>query len=81
MKVVLLSGGVGGAKLAAGLYDVLAPGELTIVGNDPPILVFLALVIILGCIAVVTGIAYLVRVRREANVVKVRPPADQTSAG
>ena len=33
MKVVLLSGGVGGAKLAAGLYDVLAPGELTIVGN------------------------------------------------
>lgn len=33
MKVVCLSGGVGGAKLAAGLYDVLAPGELTIVGN------------------------------------------------
>jgi LPPG:FO 2-phospho-L-lactate transferase len=33
VKVVLLSGGVGGAKLAAGLYDVLAPGELTIVGN------------------------------------------------
>jgi len=39
------------------------------------------LLVILGCIAVVTGIAYLVRVRREANVVKVRPPADQTSAG
>ncbi len=33
MNVVLLSGGVGGAKLAAGLHDVLAPGELTIVGN------------------------------------------------
>ena len=33
MSVVLLSGGVGGAKLAAGLHDVLAPGELTIVGN------------------------------------------------
>ena len=33
VRVVLLSGGVGGAKLAAGLYDVLAPGELTIVGN------------------------------------------------
>jgi LPPG:FO 2-phospho-L-lactate transferase len=33
VSVVLLSGGVGGAKLAAGLYDVLAPGELTIVGN------------------------------------------------
>jgi LPPG:FO 2-phospho-L-lactate transferase len=33
VKVVLLSGGVGGAKLAAGLHDVLAPGELTIVGN------------------------------------------------
>jgi LPPG:FO 2-phospho-L-lactate transferase len=33
VKVVLLSGGVGGAKLAAGLHDVLAAGELTIVGN------------------------------------------------
>ena len=33
VKVVLLSGGVGGAKLGAGLYDALAPGELTIVGN------------------------------------------------
>ncbi len=32
-NVVLLSGGVGGAKLAAGLHDVLAPGELTIIGN------------------------------------------------
>jgi len=33
VNVTLLSGGVGGAKLAAGLYDVLGPGELTIVGN------------------------------------------------
>lgn len=33
MRVVCLSGGVGGAKLVAGLYDVLAPGELTVVGN------------------------------------------------
>lgn len=33
MNVVLLSGGVGGAKLAAGLHDVLAPGELTVIGN------------------------------------------------
>ena len=33
MKVVCLSGGVGGAKLAAGLHDVLASGELTVVGN------------------------------------------------
>ncbi len=33
MKVVCLSGGVGGAKLVAGLHDVLAPGELTVVGN------------------------------------------------
>ena len=31
--MALLSGGVGGAKLAAGLYDVLSPGELAIVGN------------------------------------------------
>jgi LPPG:FO 2-phospho-L-lactate transferase len=33
VSVVLLSGGVGGAKLAAGLHDVLPPGELTVVGN------------------------------------------------
>jgi len=33
MNIVLLSGGVGGAKLAAGLHDVLAPGELTVIGN------------------------------------------------
>ena len=33
MNIVLLTGGVGGAKLAAGLHDVLAPGELTVIGN------------------------------------------------
>jgi LPPG:FO 2-phospho-L-lactate transferase len=33
VKVACLSGGVGGAKLAAGLHDVLAPGELTVIGN------------------------------------------------
>jgi LPPG:FO 2-phospho-L-lactate transferase len=33
MRVVCLSGGVGGAKLARGLQDVLAPGELTVIGN------------------------------------------------
>ena len=33
MNVVCLSGGVGGAKLARGLHDVLAPGELTVIGN------------------------------------------------
>lgn len=33
MKTVLLSGGVGGARFARGLQDVLEPGELTIVGN------------------------------------------------
>lgn len=33
MRVVCLSGGVGGAKLAAGLQDALAPGELTVIGN------------------------------------------------
>jgi LPPG:FO 2-phospho-L-lactate transferase len=31
--VVCLSGGVGGAKLARGLHDVLAAGELTVIGN------------------------------------------------
>jgi LPPG:FO 2-phospho-L-lactate transferase len=33
VNVVCLSGGVGGAKLARGLQDVLGPGELTVVGN------------------------------------------------
>jgi LPPG:FO 2-phospho-L-lactate transferase len=33
MNVVCLSGGVGGAKLARGLQDALAPGELTVIGN------------------------------------------------
>jgi LPPG:FO 2-phospho-L-lactate transferase len=33
VRVTLLSGGVGGAKLAAGLYDLLRPGELAVVGN------------------------------------------------
>ena len=33
MKVVCLSGGVGGAKLARGLQEALAPGELTVIGN------------------------------------------------
>ena len=33
MRVTCLSGGVGGAKLAAGLYDVLPSGELTVIGN------------------------------------------------
>ena len=33
MSVVLLSGGVGGAKLARGLQDVLEPGRLTVIGN------------------------------------------------
>jgi LPPG:FO 2-phospho-L-lactate transferase len=33
VRVALLAGGVGGARFALGLVDVLAPGELTIVGN------------------------------------------------
>ncbi len=33
MKVCALAGGVGGAKLASGLQDVLSPGDLTIVVN------------------------------------------------
>ncbi len=33
MRVACLSGGVGGAKLARGLHDVLAAGELTVIGN------------------------------------------------
>jgi LPPG:FO 2-phospho-L-lactate transferase len=33
MRVVLLSGGVGGARFARGLVQVLAPGELTVIGN------------------------------------------------
>lgn len=33
MRVVLLSGGGGGARFACGLADTLGPGELTVVGN------------------------------------------------
>ncbi len=33
MSVLALAGGVGGAKLAAGLADILPPGELTVVVN------------------------------------------------
>jgi LPPG:FO 2-phospho-L-lactate transferase len=33
MKVACLSGGVGGAKLVAGLYDVLGADELTVIAN------------------------------------------------
>ena len=33
MRVVCLAGGVGGAKLAIGLQQILAPGELTVVVN------------------------------------------------
>ena len=33
MRIACLSGGVGGAKLACGLQDVLGPGELTVIGN------------------------------------------------
>ena len=32
-KVVLITGGVGGAKLAEGLAAVLPPGQLSIIGN------------------------------------------------
>ena len=31
--VVVLAGGTGGAKLAAGMYDALGPGELTVIAN------------------------------------------------
>jgi LPPG:FO 2-phospho-L-lactate transferase len=31
--VVVLAGGTGGAKLAAGLYDLLGPGELAVIAN------------------------------------------------
>ena len=33
MRIVLLSGGGGGARFARGLVSALAPGELTVVGN------------------------------------------------
>ena len=33
MRVALLSGGVGGARFARGLQAVLAPGDLTVIGN------------------------------------------------
>ena len=33
MRVVLLSGGGGGARFARGLQEILEPGELTVIGN------------------------------------------------
>jgi LPPG:FO 2-phospho-L-lactate transferase len=33
LVVVVLAGGTGGAKLAAGLYDLLGPDELTVIAN------------------------------------------------
>ncbi|HEV2952965.1 MAG TPA: 2-phospho-L-lactate transferase CofD family protein, partial [Candidatus Dormibacteraeota bacterium] len=33
MKVVVLAGGTGGAKLALGFQGVLAPGDLTVITN------------------------------------------------
>ncbi len=43
MKVVLLSGGGGGARFARGLQSILAPGELTVIGNVGDDLEFLGL--------------------------------------
>ena len=43
MKVVLLSGGGGGARFARGLAGVLEPGELTVIGNVGDDLEFLGL--------------------------------------
>jgi LPPG:FO 2-phospho-L-lactate transferase len=33
VTVIVLSGGVGGAKFVSGLYDILAPGELAVIVN------------------------------------------------
>ncbi len=45
MKVVALAGGVGGAKLAHGLAQVLSPGELTVVVNTGDDFTYLGLCI------------------------------------
>jgi len=33
MKVVVLSGGVGGARFVQGLVDVVPPADVTVIGN------------------------------------------------
>ena len=33
MKAVILAGGTGGAKLAAGFQSLLPPGDLTVIAN------------------------------------------------
>ena len=33
MKIVVLAGGTGGARLAAGFHSLLAPGDLTVIAN------------------------------------------------
>lgn len=76
-----------GGLITAGLVSLVAAPLIYRRGRSQPGQALLErdylanLLIIAACIAAVTAIAYLVRVRREASVAKVRPPADQTSAG
>jgi hypothetical protein len=76
-----------GALITSGLVALVAAPLIYRQGRSQPGQALLErdylgnLAVIFACIAVVTGIAYLARVRRERRVTNVRPSADQTSAG
>lgn len=76
-----------GGLITAGLVTLVAAPLIYRQGKSQPGQALLErnylanLVIILAAIAAVTGAAYLLRVRREARVAKLRPPADQASTG
>jgi len=76
-----------GGLITAGLVTLVAAPLIYRHGKSQPGQALLErnylanLLILLAAIAAVTGLAYLVRVRQEARVAKLRPPADQVSTG
>ncbi|HEV2888375.1 MAG TPA: hypothetical protein VGX49_15795 [Jatrophihabitans sp.] len=74
-----------GALITAGLVALVAAPMIYRQGRSQPGQSLLErdylanLAIIVACIAVVTGVAYLMRVRREDRAANVRPATDQTS--
>jgi len=76
-----------GGLVTAGLVAVVAAPMIYRRGRSQPGQALLErdylanLALIVAGIAVVTGAAYLLRVRQDARAAKLRPPADQTSTG
>jgi hypothetical protein len=76
-----------GGLITAGLVALVAAPMIYRRGKSQPGQALLErnylanLLIIFAGIAVVTGVAYLVRVRRDSRLASARPAGDQTSAG